>query len=81
MLVISRKKGEAINIGHNIKVVVVNYNKDTVKVGIDAPKDIDIYRAEIYQEIQRENLKSMTKQDILKAVKEGYTFKEKDKKK
>ncbi|OPX94502.1 MAG: hypothetical protein A4E53_00057 [Pelotomaculum sp. PtaB.Bin104] len=71
MLVLSRKKGEAIYVGHNIKIVIVDLQKDYVRVGIEAPDDIDIYRSEIYQAIQNENLNAIAKQDVLKIVKDN----------
>jgi len=56
MLVLSRGKNESIVIGDNIKVTVVEVRPDgTVKLGIDAPKDVEIYREEVYQAIQEEN--------------------------
>lgn len=70
MLIITRKKGEAINIGNNITIVIIDTKKEQVKIGIDAPPEIDIYRAEIYQAIQNENLKSMANPDIFKMIKE-----------
>jgi carbon storage regulator len=81
MLVISRKKGQAINIGHNIKIVVVDNKKDTVKIGIEAPSDVDIYRAEIYAEIQNENLKAMAKQDVYRLLQQGFAPKGSDEEK
>lgn len=69
MLVLSRKKGEAIYVGHDIKIVIVDVQKDYVRVGIEAPDDIDIYRSEIYLAIQNENLNAIAKQDILRLVK------------
>lgn len=63
MLVLSRKKGQAINIGQNIKIVVLDVQKDLVRVGIEAPDNVDIYRSEIYEAIQKENLNAVTKQN------------------
>jgi len=56
MLVLSRSKNESIIIGDNIKVTIVEVRLDgTVKLGIDAPKHVEIYREEVYQAIQVEN--------------------------
>ncbi|OPX92021.1 MAG: hypothetical protein A4E53_00609 [Pelotomaculum sp. PtaB.Bin104] len=71
MLVLSRKKGEAVYVGHNIKIVIVDVQKDYVRIGIEAPDDIDIYRSEIYQAIQNENLNAIAKRDILKIVEDN----------
>ncbi|WP_031518052.1 carbon storage regulator CsrA [Desulfofalx alkaliphila] len=66
MLILSRKKGESIHIGNNIKVVVVDVQNDQVRLGIEAPADVDIYRSEIYHSIQKENLKALVNQNIFK---------------
>ncbi|RXZ83484.1 carbon storage regulator [Paenibacillaceae bacterium] len=55
MLVLSRKIEESIMIGGNIEVVVLGIEGDQVKLGIKAPKDVNIYRQELYQSIQSEN--------------------------
>ncbi|MEG7379398.1 carbon storage regulator CsrA [Bacillus subtilis] len=55
MLVLSRKINEAIQIGADIEVKVISVEGDQVKLGIDAPKHIDIHRKEIYLTIQEEN--------------------------
>lgn len=48
MLVLTRKKNEGFIIGDDIKITVVDLSKDRVKIGIDAPSDIKIIRAELY---------------------------------
>lgn len=49
MLILSRKIGDAIVIGDNISIVVLNLtDNNKVTLGIKAPKDVDIYRQEIY---------------------------------
>ncbi|MDO7788356.1 carbon storage regulator CsrA [Desulforamulus aquiferis] len=55
MLVLSRKKNESIHIAGNIKVTVLDVSGDIIKLGIDAPKNIEIYRSEVFQAIQAEN--------------------------
>ncbi|PPA70242.1 carbon storage regulator CsrA [Jeotgalibacillus proteolyticus] len=55
MLVLTRKTGEAIKIGDDIEITIVSTNGDQVKLGIDAPKHVDIHRKEIYLSIQEEN--------------------------
>ncbi|MEK5059514.1 carbon storage regulator [Paenibacillus sp. FSL H7-0326] len=55
MLVLSRKKGESIIIGEDIEITLLAVDSETVKIGIKAPKNIDIYRNEVYQEIKLSN--------------------------
>ncbi|WP_163538884.1 carbon storage regulator CsrA [Gracilibacillus sp. YIM 98692] len=55
MLVLTRKSNEAIKIGDDIEIKVVSVDGDQVKLGISAPKDVEIHRKEIYQAIQAEN--------------------------
>lgn len=58
MLVLSRKTGEAIQIGDDIEITVISIAGDQVKIGISAPKNVDIHRKEIYLSIQEENNKA-----------------------
>ncbi len=56
MLVLSRKPGQSLMIGDSIKITIMEIRSDgTVRVGIDAPKEIEVYREEIYLAIQEEN--------------------------
>ncbi|KAF6579007.1 carbon storage regulator CsrA [Paenibacillus sp. EKM212P] len=55
MLVLTRKKGESIVIQNDIVITVLSVEGDTVKIGISAPKDIDIYRKEVFDAIQQNN--------------------------
>lgn len=59
MLALSRKKGQGIMIGENIELVILDITKEGVKVGIKAPKEVAIYRKEIYIQIQEENLEAI----------------------
>ena len=61
MLVFSRKKDEAITIGSEIEIKVISIGRDTVKLGIDAPRHITIHRKEIFLAIEEENRKAATK--------------------
>ncbi|WP_199616757.1 carbon storage regulator CsrA [Paenibacillus alkalitolerans] len=55
MLVLTRKKGESITIGDHIEVVVLGIEGDTVKIGIQAPKEVEIFRKEVYLSIKESN--------------------------
>lgn len=55
MLILTRKIGESIAIGDDIQIHVVDIRGTQVKLGILAPKDVEIYREEIYLKIQEEN--------------------------
>lgn len=55
MLVLSRKSDESIIIGGEIEVVILGIEGDVVKLGIKAPRDVEIYRKELYLTIQASN--------------------------
>ena len=55
MLVLSRKKGQTIRIGDDIEITIVATANDQVKIGIQAPKNVEILRQEVFEEIQAEN--------------------------
>ena len=55
MLVLSRKNGQKIIIGDDIEIVVIESNHNNVKLGIEAPKDITVYREEIWRDIKDSN--------------------------
>lgn len=55
MLALTRKKGESLVINNNVEITVLDIRGDQVKIGISAPKDVSIYRKEVYLQIQKEN--------------------------
>ena len=55
MLVLTRKNGEAIQIGDDIEITILSVKNDQVKIGINAPKDVEIVRKEILDMIEEEN--------------------------
>ncbi|MCC0627622.1 MULTISPECIES: carbon storage regulator CsrA [unclassified Clostridioides] len=70
MLVISRKKDEAVLIGENIEVKVVGVDGNNIKLAISAPNNISILRKEIYEKVKNENIKATNKNiKILKYLK------------
>lgn len=58
MLVLSRQRDESIIIGDNIKITVVDIRGDKVRLGIEAPTEIPVHRQEVYEAIQRENMRA-----------------------
>ena len=55
MLALSRKKGEALMINNDIEITVLEVKGEQVKIGISAPKEVPVYRKEVYLQIQKEN--------------------------
>lgn len=58
MLVLSRQRDESIMIGDNIVITIVDIRGDKVRLGINAPAEIPVHRQEVYEAIQRENLRA-----------------------
>jgi len=58
MLILTRKPGESFYIGDNVKITIVELKGHQIRVGIDAPKELRIYREEIYVQILEENRKA-----------------------
>ena len=56
MLILARKINETINIGDQIEITIIDIKGDQVKLGIVAPKDVKVFRKEVYDAIQKENL-------------------------
>ena len=70
MLVIRREKDESILIGENIEVSISAIENGTVKLSINAPKEIQILRKELYIEVQNENKEAVSSNiDVLKKIK------------
>ncbi len=55
MLILSRKVDEKIKIGSDITLTIIEVHGDMVKIGVDAPKDIKVFRQEVFESIQAEN--------------------------
>lgn len=59
MLALTRKKGESLVVNNNIEITVLEIRGDQIKIGIQAPKDVPIYRKEVYVQIQKENAEAI----------------------
>jgi carbon storage regulator len=60
MLALTRKKGESLVVNNNIEITVLEIRGEQVKLGITAPKDVPVYREEVYLQIQKENQAAFT---------------------
>jgi carbon storage regulator len=54
MLILSRRVGETIRIGPHIVVTVLGVNGTQVRIGVDAPRDVEVHREEIFERIKHE---------------------------
>ncbi|MCR5255843.1 MAG: carbon storage regulator CsrA [Acetatifactor sp.] len=68
MLALSRKKNEALVVNNNVEITILDIKGDQVKIGISAPKDVPVYRKEVYLQIQEAN-KASAAADGLDALK------------
>ncbi len=68
MLVLTRRAGESIVIGDEVHVVVLEVRGDTVRLGIEAPRSVQVHRAEVYAEVQAANAAAAGVVDNLEAV-------------
>lgn len=66
MLVLTRKKNEAIKIGEDIEIKILAIEGEQIKIGIEAPQSLDIHRKEVYLDIQEQNKEALsTSSDLL----------------
>jgi len=69
MLILARKKGQSVQIGAQVRVVVLEASKDFVRLGIEAPPEVPVYRSEIYAAICEENAAAVTSKKALESLK------------
>ena len=73
MLVLTRKSNESIMIGNDIEITVLAIEGEQIKLGINAPKNVDIHRKEVYRSIQEENNEATkTETNILEKINEYF---------
>ncbi|MCH5291794.1 MAG: carbon storage regulator CsrA [Treponema sp.] len=73
MLILSRKVDEKIKIGSDITITIIEVHGDQVKVGVEAPKNVKVFRQEVFEAIQSENRQAAaapqgTQDDVLKLL-------------
>ncbi len=71
MLALSRKKNESLIINNNIEITVLDVRGDQVKLGISAPREVPVYRKEVYLQIQEAN-KAATQAEGIDALKDLF---------
>lgn len=64
MLALTRRKGESLIVNNNIEITVLEVRGDQVKIGISAPKEVPIYRKEVYLQIEKENKAAVTSESV-----------------
>lgn len=64
MLALARKVNESIIIGNDIEITILEIKGDQIKIGVNAPKSVPVYRKELYVQIQEENKKAGESIDV-----------------
>lgn len=64
MLALTRRKGESLVINNNVEITVLEIRGDQIKIGISAPKEVPIYRKEVYLQIENENKAAITPESV-----------------
>ena len=73
MLVLTRKAGESIVIGSNIRVTILELQGRQVRLGIEAPSDVSVHRGEVYERIREENeLAAVADHEQLKSLSQAF---------
>jgi len=67
LLVLTRKSGQSIRIGDDIVVKIIDIDGSQVKIGIEAPKGIPIFREELYEKLKESNIEALKSSKELKA--------------
>jgi carbon storage regulator len=58
MLILTRKLGESINVGDDIKITLLDIKGKYIRIGIEAPRNVTVHREEVYQLIQEQNIEA-----------------------
>ncbi|MBU2663088.1 carbon storage regulator CsrA [Actinoplanes bogorensis] len=69
MLVLTRRSGESVMIGNDVVITVLEARGDVIRLGIQAPRDVQVHREEVYRELQASNREAASPtQDEVQAV-------------
>ncbi|MBQ0051729.1 MAG: carbon storage regulator CsrA [Treponema sp.] len=68
MLILSRKVDEKIKIGNDISIQIISVSGDQVKIGVDAPKNVKVFRQEVFDDIQNQNKEAAAGSVTLEAL-------------
>ncbi len=63
MLILTRRSGESLYLGDNIKVTVLSIQGKQIKLGLDVPREMTVYREEIYKRVQEQNKLALESKD------------------
>ena len=74
MLILTRKPGESLYIGDSVKITIVEIKGHQIRVGIEAPQEMRIYREEIYLQILEENKTAAQSSEVSDAALEGLSI-------
>jgi carbon storage regulator len=66
VLVLTRRVGDSIVIGHDIVVTVLEVRSDQVRIGIDAPREVSVHREEVYRQMVEQNAEAVASADALR---------------
>ena len=78
MLVLTRRPGESIVVGQDIVITVIEIKGGQVRIGIDAPREVDVYREEIYEQVRQENIAAVANADDIRRAVQGQAQPEQD---
>lgn len=79
MLVLSRKINQSIVIDDNIEIMLVDIRGDQIKLGINAPKNVKIFRKEVYNEIEKQNKEAISSNNDTFNILKSYIIKKSEK--
>ena len=68
MLILSRKIDQKIRIGDDIVITLIDVKGDQVKIGVEAPSNVKVYRQEVFEAIQQENKEACATSETLEAL-------------